>query len=530
MLVKLPIYPSALMLTLSLLIPACGGGGGGGGTGGGTVTPPPPAPAACFSDYDDSNPQWDAFRSNRGQVVYTEDNRRALYLLNLATSQSRLISDQVDDSETGSIAPSTLGTYMGYYSSVASGLGTPGSMSYQDLATASEVRLSPVAGETFWSPMDGAVVYRAPGMSALALNAPLGMSAFLTIDYPLFTTWAADDSRVMVSEGSRLDVYTISDLQLEYSLTLADEPVGTDAFEYSYSSFSPEGRFLLYVTIRSEQAHWNLLELATGARREVFTTTANVSGAEPPSSWSPSGNFLAIASYDASFSPGLNIYSVSADSVQSVVGGEQDVFEHWWAPGADKLLFTDAEGGNAEDAVLKLVAQPADATSEIVSGPGRFEAVLWSPDSRYFAYTLWDANNEGRVFTADADASCYEELAFLNGNGFTSVVTYLGWSPSGQYVLYAPGDMQDQLEYTIARPDGSGVTSLNPVIAQTASEVISDYQWTVASDTVFFKRLDAGTLDAKGIDFIEVDSLQLLEVEQLGATRLAQDVWLLPEL
>ena len=229
--------------------------------------------------------------------------------------------------------------------------------------------------------------------------------------------------------------------------------------------------------------------------------------------------------YDDDNDFSLHRYSLDARSTQAIAGAERKVTEFQWAPDTDDLLFLRYDS-SPETYSLHLVVDPGSAASTQVSGAGleSIGSVGWSPDSRYFTYVAWDQSDDNRLYAGDARERCFNEVELLSSNtsGPYSGAT---WSPRGQYLLYRAGDGQD-VEYVVARPDGSGRMSLSPLMSPEGSAgSIEGVQWTRISDTVYFKNWDTSGGVPNSIHFLEIDSLSQITVDANGVFGFAERVY-----
>jgi WD40 repeat protein len=509
----------AFAVALAGIVTACGGGGGGGGSF--SSTPPPTPTVECFADYDQQQARWDAYRSSKGRAVYSGNNGRSVSNVNLASGDIALISDSLPFG-TSSLPFSTSGRYIVLPPERIS------SPVFDQVEGRVRTELSLVG-------LSAIGVSWAPDDSAVLVNNLVGMQIFsglpsTDVEYllaPSFggTAWSpASDLLATVGDGT-IVIYTLSPLRVAQTIPLQPgSPVPRNL------SFDPTGQYLAYNTSYVPEGGDGyvrdiyVLNLAT-LESSIIHSTEDVGGFTPEFAWSPSGKFVALVAYDDDNRFSLRRYSLDSGSTQTIAGAEQRITEFQWAPDTDDLLFLRYDS-SPETYSLHLVSDPGSAESTQVSLAGleSIQSIGWSPDSRYFTYVAWDQSDDNRLYAGDARESCFSEVELLSSD---TSGPYPGatWSPSGQYLLYRAGDGQD-VEYVVARPDGSGRMSLSPlVLPEGSAERIEGVQWTRVSDTVYFKKWDTSGGRAKSINFVEIDSLSQISVDANGVFGFADYVY-----
>lgn len=508
----------AFAFALACILTACGGGGGGGSL---SNTPPPTPTVECFADYDQQQARWDSYRSSKGRAVYTGNNGRSVSSVNLASGDVTLISDSLPFG-TGLLQLSTSGRYI----VLPPERFTASVFDQEEGRVRTEVALFGLGSPgVSWAPDD----------SALLTNNLVGMQIYsglpsTDVEYLLAssfggTAWSpASDLLATLGEGT-IVIYTLSPLQIAQTIPLQPgSPVPRNL------SFDPTGQYLAYKTSYVPEGGDSyvrdiyVLNLAT-LESSIIYSTEDVGGLTPEFAWSPSGKFIVLVGYDDDNDFSLHRYSLDARSTQAIAGAERKVTEFQWAPDTDDLLFLRYDN-SPETYSLHLVVDPGSAASTQVSGAGleSIGSVGWSPDSRYFTYVAWDQSDDNRLYAGDARERCFSEVELLSSN---TSGPYPGatWSPSGQYLLYRAGDGQD-VEYVVARPDGSGRMSLSPLMSPEGSAgSIEGVQWTRISDTVYFKNWDTSGGVPNSIHFLEIDSLSQITVDANGVFGFAERVY-----
>jgi tricorn protease len=174
-----------------------------------------------------------------------------------------------------------------------------------------------------------------------------------------------------------------------------------------------------------------------GARGDIFTVPAkdgrtrnltNTSGVhERNSKWSPDGKLIAYVT-DATGED--EIYVLAADGKgsarQLTTGGDTYKYELYWSPDSKKILWSDK----------KLRLQYVEVESKTVKMIARAKVweirdAVWSPDSRWVAYSQQERENMNRVYLFSLE----QGKTFLVTDGwYTS--THPAFSGDGKYLFF----------------------------------------------------------------------------------------------
>ena len=134
-------------------------------------------------------------------------------------------------------------------------------------------------------------------------------------------------------------------------------------------SYSPDGKFITFVSNRAGNPQIYVMELATGQTRPL-TKTFNWSDSPQ---WSPTGEWIVFAGRESPYHP-FDIFLVDLTGTQL------------------RRLTTDA--GSNEDPT-------------------------WSPDGRFIAFTSTRDGGRRKLYVMDSDGSAPHLVADLKGDSFT---------------------------------------------------------------------------------------------------------------
>ncbi len=175
---------------------------------------------------------------------------------------------------------------------------------------------------------------------------------------------SSDDKNIVMTlskGGGNTDIYTL-DLDSKNVKRLT-----SDYYVNGSPSFSPDGKFITYVSNRAGNPQIYIMEIATGVTRKL----TNMNWADSPQ-WSPSGEWIVFAGRYNKLHP-IDIFLVDITGTRIV-------------------RLTSDEGSN--------------------------EDPTWSRDGRFIAFST-TRDGKRQLYVMDADGSAPHLIADLNGNTFT---------------------------------------------------------------------------------------------------------------
>ncbi|MBT3955565.1 MAG: hypothetical protein HN833_00005 [Elusimicrobiaceae bacterium] len=175
---------------------------------------------------------------------------------------------------------------------------------------------------------------------------------------------SSDDKNIVMTlskGGGNTDIYT---LNLENKNV---KRLTSDYYVNGSPSFSPDGKFITYVSNRAGNPQIFIMELETGTTRKL----TSMNWADSPQ-WSPTGEWIVFAGRYNKLHP-IDIFLVDITGTRVV-------------------RLTSDEGSN--------------------------EDPTWSPDGRFISFST-TRNGKRQLFVMDADGSAPHIIADLNGNTYT---------------------------------------------------------------------------------------------------------------
>ncbi|ELP71033.1 protein kinase domain-containing protein [Streptomyces turgidiscabies] len=194
-------------------------------------------------------------------------------------------------------------------------------------------------------------------------------------------------------------------------------------------------------------AVWTANADGSGARRIAAISGGRVS-------WSPDGERLAVLRR-ADGVQQLFAVNVSDGSAQQLTHGSGKVEDPAWSPDG-KLIAVCLQKTSGWQVHVVDPDRPGAEPRQVTNQPRRALDAVWSPDSRYFAYTA-GAPGEGTggdIRIAKADGSDDKSLVRTAAQEMDPV-----WSPDGKWVAFVRGPFDRPAIWAI-RADGTGARKL----------------------------------------------------------------------
>jgi TolB protein len=109
-------------------------------------------------------------------------------------------------------------------------------------------------------------------------------------------------------------------------------------------AWSPDGRFLAYVSFETGESRIYVQELATG-RRQTVSSAPGINGAP---AWSPDGKQLALVLGGLDGNPDIHVLTLANKEMRRLTRGPTIDTEPHWAPDGKSLFFTSDRAGGPQ--------------------------------------------------------------------------------------------------------------------------------------------------------------------------------------
>jgi len=188
-------------------------------------------------------------------------------------------------------------------------------------------------------------------------------------------------------------------------------------------SWSPDGRFLAYVSFETQKAVVWLQELQSGERRPL----ANFRGSNSAPAFSPDGRTLAVTLTREGLSQVFLLNADGSGSPRRLTTSAGIDTEPAFSPDGRGLYFTSDRGGSPQ--IYRMPAAGGDAV-RVTFGSSYNTSPRVSPDGRLLAFLT---RRDGRYHVALKDLNSGNETV-LTDSGQDEAPSF---SPNGQWVMYS---------------------------------------------------------------------------------------------
>ncbi|MFN8476173.1 MAG: hypothetical protein U0822_28665 [Anaerolineae bacterium] len=245
------------------------------------------------------------------------------------------------------------------------------------------------------------------------------------------------------------------------ALTTDGEAGTTASHLYRFPTWSPDGRYVAFIDIKSQAGTTDSQLVAApagGGKSEILHKSG---GAQPfYLYWSPDSRRLAFLESSGP-SLALRLASLGQGDAPSLATGSPFYFV--WSPDSRRLAFHIGGLRNplSPDARVSLFETGGSEGSPLEESPALFLAPDWSPDGASIIYAR-RASGGNELVAADATGANPRVLLSFDGG------VSFAWSPTGQHIAYILTDTPEleglgQIAFGklgVMNPDGSGQSTL----------------------------------------------------------------------
>lgn len=214
---------------------------------------------------------------------------------------------------------------------------------------------------------------------------------------------------------------------------------------YSFPATSPDGRRLAYVARDDDASTIELIDIASGERRQLYRSQEQV---PIDLAWSPDGQHLVFLSGGT-----LTAQIVPADGSQParlVATGAPSFFA--WSPDSARLLL-HVGGHTVQGGRVALFQHGQEQASSLLSDPGLFQAPAWSLDGSHFYYVAQPPIESAQPTIADLKS----DIVRVTADG-KSPQRLVREEQSDLRIIRSP--TSDQIAYMVRSVDGFGPLKL----------------------------------------------------------------------
>lgn len=244
----------------------------------------------------------------------------------------------------------------------------------------------------------------------------------------------AHDGSFYYAQGQQmLDVYeTRMDYQSGKVLTPPEVAIKSNEGKNSWPDYSPDGKYLAYVTSRSRVFQSalkpNILcirSTETGKEREFVTKFERLAGTR----WAPDGQSLYLYAQD---DQGKGIYKVNAQTGQftSIVHAKFRLRRHEISPDGNTLIYGRRDGPKEPDRIVSLNLTTGEER-QLYSGDGYPFSI--SPDGRQLALIIGRSNDRDLKLIPIGGGEPKELIQLKEAHQFS---TSIAWTADGKYILF----------------------------------------------------------------------------------------------
>ncbi len=220
---------------------------------------------------------------------------------------------------------------------------------------------------------------------------------------------------------------------------------------------SPQGDRVAYVA----NQHIYVAGLNGSAPRQLTQEPGAYASAGSPLAWSPDGSQLAF--YEGSYPvQRINLIEINTGN-RRVLTAEED-FQIYrshlvWSPNSRYIAFYQPHNPPLSNQEVVALIEVATEERQILTRPGFYNALSWSPDSQQLAFSAGSQLEQQTLFRLELKN---QEFTALTPQAFQTILDS-HWSPQGDWIAFTAvardDDLGNQMLHVV-RPDATQFTAL----------------------------------------------------------------------
>jgi Tol biopolymer transport system component len=215
-------------------------------------------------------------------------------------------------------------------------------------------------------------------------------------------------------------------------------------------AWSPDGRFLAYLSTRGQRSVISIRSIKTGEERDLSPNLLDVWG---PIRWSPDGRSILVPGKDKKIQHGLYLVDAQTGEVRSNLQSDlnSEISHPAWFPDGKRLLYTDRrpESGTITEAVATRDLQTGQKTELFRPTRGlKIDDIALSPDGLQVALTLLEKETRSSVLKVLPVAGGEASELVRAKEPETIMGDSLSWSSDSRYIVFGKGRSTGQEQKT----------------------------------------------------------------------------------
>lgn len=219
------------------------------------------------------------------------------------------------------------------------------------------------------------------------------------------------------------------DQETQYQLEISDfdgmnsKPILRSDEPIMSPSWSPDGKYIAYVSFEGKRPQIYVSEVTTG-KRELITSFPGINGAP---TFSPDGKKLALALSAEGSNPNIYVYDLETNKLQQLTHDLAINTEPYWSPSGKEIIFTSDRGGTPQ---IYLVSMDTNKLNRVTYDGNYNSSAKFSPDGKSIVLLHRDDERLYNIALLDLQTGTIKELTRTGMNESPSI------SPNGRMIVY----------------------------------------------------------------------------------------------